>query len=100
MTASRDDRRLAALAGLCAATAVAVLATSVLAPAAAEAGARRCWERNDGRVVCRQGRDSVDRRSAQEREWERDRANHYDPTGSYAAYPDWARYALSPKSLR
>ena len=25
------------------------------------------------------------------------RAQESDPTGSYRAYPDWARYALSPK---
>ena len=25
------------------------------------------------------------------------RAKSYDPGGSYKAYPDWARYALSPK---
>ena len=25
------------------------------------------------------------------------RAKSYDPAGSYKAYPDWARYALSPK---
>ena len=27
-----------------------------------------------------------------------DRAVAADPTGSYRAYPDWARYALSPKT--
>ena len=33
-----------------------------------------------------------------QREFERTRAESYDPTGSYSAYPDWARYALSPKN--
>jgi hypothetical protein len=32
-----------------------------------------------------------------QREYERTRAESYDPGGSYAGYPDWARYALSPK---
>jgi hypothetical protein len=41
-----------------------------------------------------------DRRSADEREYDRARAKAFDPGGSYSAYPDWARYALSPKSLR
>ena len=38
-----------------------------------------------------------ERLTPDQREFERARANNYDPTGSYSAYPDWARYALSPK---
>lgn len=41
---------------------------------------------------------SRERLTPDQREFERTRANSYDPTGSYAAYPDWARYALSPKN--
>ena len=35
--------------------------------------------------------------TADQREYERTLAEGVDPGGSYAAYPDWARYALSPK---
>ena len=31
------------------------------------------------------------------RSYDRIRANDYDPAGAYRDYPDWARYALSPK---
>ena len=41
---------------------------------------------------------SRERLTRDQREFERTRAENYDPTGSYAAYPDWARYALSPKN--
>ena len=93
----RNVHDLLTARSMLAATALIAAAVATL-PAPAEAGSRRCYERRDGRVVCREAH--ADRRSAQEREWERDRANHYDPTGSYASYPDWARYALSPKSNR
>ena len=39
-----------------------------------------------------------ERLTPDQREFERTRAESYDPTGSYSAYPDWARYALSPKN--
>lgn len=39
-----------------------------------------------------------ERLTRDQREFERTRADSYDPTGSYSAYPDWARYALSPKN--
>ena len=32
--------------------------------------------------------------------YDRARAEDVDPGGSYKAYPDWARYALSPKGNR
>ncbi len=50
----------------------------------------------------RHDRDSqrYDRQTANAREYDRARAENYDPGGSYAAYPDWARYALSPKGHR
>lgn len=83
-----------------------VLAAAVgagVSTAPAEARGRKCWETDSGRVVCR-GRSydtrSVDRRTEAEREYDRARANDVDPGGSYSAYPDWARYALSPKSNR
>lgn len=31
-------------------------------------------------------------------EYERARADSVDPARTYGAYPDWARYALGPKS--
>ena len=38
-----------------------------------------------------------ERLTPDQREYERARAENVDPGSSYAAYPDWARYALSPK---
>lgn len=46
---------------------------------------------------------SADAKSSRHRHWSQSteadhiRAKSYDPAGSYKAYPDWARYALSPK---
>lgn len=36
--------------------------------------------------------------SAARLEYERARADSVDPARTYGAYPDWARYALGPKS--
>jgi hypothetical protein len=35
--------------------------------------------------------------ASQNAEFERNRANSFDPAGRFKGYPDWARYALSPK---
>jgi hypothetical protein len=46
---------------------------------------------------------NADAKSYRHRHWSQNaeadhiRAKSYDPGGSYKAYPDWARYALSPK---
>lgn len=68
-----------------------------LAPVSAEAHSR-CWRTDSGRKVCRHR--SYDHRDAAEREYDHMRAKSYDPGGSYSGYPDWARYALSPKGFR
>lgn len=39
----------------------------------------------------------ISRSRADERHYEHMRAEAYDPAGAYKGYPDWARYALSPK---
>jgi len=79
-------------------TLAAILSAALLLTAAADADAKS-RKRHHGyhghRVAATQ-----DRRSADEREYDRARAKAFDPGGSYSAYPDWARYALSPKSMR
>ncbi len=80
-----------------AAAALAAVLASGLGVGAADA--KSCKKRNG----CYSGQDysqQQDRRTASEREYEHTRAKAYDPGGSYDGYPDWARYALSPKSSR
>lgn len=82
----------------CARLAVALLASvfvvvSVATAADAKSSRKRGWHRCNEYCQAR-------RQSASEREWEHTRAKAYDPGGSFDGYPDWARYALSPKSSR
>lgn len=100
MTATRSSPTVIRSASVALAALVAALA---LTPDSADAGQRRsrCWENDRGRVVCRdRASSSYSRDTAASREYDRIRADQYDPTGSYSAYPDWARYALSPKGMR
>ena len=65
-------------------------------PADAYRARKGCYEDRHGHVRCRAAvghhRDSES--------YDRARAEDVDPGGSYKAYPDWARYALSPKGNR
>lgn len=72
-----------------------VLSAALLLTAATAADAKSRKRHHGHRDAATQ-----DRRSADEREYDRARARAFDPGGSYSAYPDWARYALSPKSMR
>lgn len=84
--------------------AASVLAAALLAPATtmpAEAGYSKGKRYSSSdRRKSHAYRNRYDRRDAAEREYDRARAESVDPGGSYSAYPDWARYALSPKSNR
>ena len=76
----------------------AICATLALSLASGGAEAKSCKKKNG--CYRDQEYSQADQRTAQEREYDRARAKAYDPGGSYEAYPDWARYALSPKGSR
>ncbi len=80
-------------------TATVLTAAIALGLGAASAEAKSCKYKKHGCTRDQYARE-LDRRTASEREWEHTRAKAYDPGGSYEAYPDWARYALSPKGNR
>ena len=74
-------------------------------PADAYRARKGCYEDRHGHLRCRTAavprRDSYSYdRARAEAEYDRARAEDVDPGGSYKAYPDWARYALSPKGNR
>jgi len=81
---------------LLSALAVAAVIGISAQPADAYRARKGCYEDRHGHVRCRGAvghrRDSYS--------YDRARAEDVDPGGSYKAYPDWARYALSPKGNR
>ncbi len=76
---------------------VALAMAVTLVGGATAADAKSCKKRYSDR--CGYATEQQ-RQSASEKEWEHTRAKAYDPGGSYSGYPDWARYALSPKGSR
>jgi hypothetical protein len=74
-----------------AAVGVAFAATGLQASEASEYRARKARDRAAARA------HHSERLTPDQREYERARAENVDPGGSYRDYPDWARYALSPK---
>ncbi len=82
---------LLALSGLC-------LFTATSGSFAADRGDDR--EHSDQTRYRRHRSGHVERLTRDQREYEHIRAESADPTGSYRAYPDWARAALGDKGGR
>lgn len=81
-------------------TAAAIATALVLVAGAGAADAKSCQKKYSQSCDSYTAYTEGQRQRASEREWERTRAKAYDPGGSYSGYPDWARYALSPKGGR